>query len=101
MYRAATVGACSVLALAASALAVASDPLPPSTTFRPLPTMPFSQVMEIDEAQKPQVMERQHQMLEERYDLSDQPLDVLMSGGRKTVSASGCPRDRPGTASPR
>lgn len=85
MYRAVT-GACSILTLAASTFAAQPDPLPPDTTFRPLPTMPFSQAKAIDEAQKPQVMERQRNMLELRYDLSDRPLEgVMMSGGRRAV----------------
>ncbi len=80
------VAGASVFAFAASVFAVGSDPLPPSTTYRPLPTMPFSEAKAIDEAQKPHVMERQHAMLEARYDLSDRPMeDVLMSGGRKPV----------------
>lgn len=86
MSRTVTVGMCSILALAVSALASGADPLPPGTTFRPLPTMPFSQAKAIDEAQKPQVMDRQRGMLEARYDLADRPMDgVMMSGGRRAV----------------
>jgi len=85
MYRALT-GACSIFALAVSAFAAEPDPLPPDASFRPLPTMPFSRAKEIDEAQKPQVMERQRDMLEARYDLANRPMDgVMMSGGRKPV----------------
>ncbi|MGK9052434.1 cytochrome B6, partial [Neorhizobium petrolearium] len=59
-----------------------SDPLPPDTTYRPLPTMPFSQARSIDEAQKPDVMRRQRGLLERRYDLSDRPMPgVMMSAG--------------------
>ena len=65
---------------------VASDPLPPDLTYRPLPTLPFSAVKENDEAQKPQVMERQRAMLQERYDLADRAMPgMMMSGGRKAV----------------
>lgn len=86
MSRALIAGMCSVLAITASVLAVESDPLPPTTTYRPLPTMPFSETRALDEAQKPLVMERQRLMLEARYDLSDRPMDgVMMSGGRKLV----------------
>ncbi|WP_254368289.1 cytochrome B6 [Paracoccus sp. Z118] len=86
MSRTVTVGMCSIVALAASAAAAISDPLPPTTTYRQLPTMPFSRAMEIDSTQKPQVMERQRTMLDARYDLSDQPMDgVMMSGGRRAV----------------
>ncbi|MEX0759194.1 MAG: hypothetical protein WD100_06415 [Tistlia sp.] len=63
-----------------------ADPLPPSLTYRPLPTQPFSDVKAMDEAQKPQVMQRQADLLEERYDLSDRPIpEVFMSGGMRAV----------------
>jgi hypothetical protein len=66
--------------------AAAADPLPPDATYRPLPTMPFEAVKAIDEAEKPQVMRRQADLLEQRYDLSDRPMrGVMMSGGRKPV----------------
>ncbi len=67
-------------------LAASSDPLPPDTTYRPLPTLPFSAVKANDEAQKRQVMQRQANLLNQRYDLSDRPIPgVMMSGGRKPV----------------
>jgi cytochrome c peroxidase len=67
-------------------VAAISDPLPPDTTYRPLPTRPFSAVKADDEAQKPQVMERQAGLLNQRYDMSDRPIaGVMMSGGRKAV----------------
>jgi cytochrome c peroxidase len=73
------------LALGVSA---AADPLPPDLTYRPLPTMPFSEAKAIDEAQKPAVMERQRAMLEARYDLADRPIEgAMMSGGKKPVQA--------------
>jgi cytochrome c peroxidase len=76
----------AVLAIAGSAVVVGSDPLPPDMTYRPLPTMPLSQAKAIDEAQKPQVMERQRATLTARYDLADRPMaGVMMSGGRKAV----------------
>src|SRR3954466_4454966 len=79
--------ATAVLVLACS-LAALSDPLPPDATYRPLPTLPFSAVKTADEAQKPQVMQRQTDLLNERYDLSDRPIPgVMMSGGRKPVQA--------------
>src|SRR3982751_1566688 len=77
--------ATAVLVLACS-LAALSDPLPPDATYRPLPTLPFSAVKTADEAQKPQVMQRQADLLNQRYDLSDQPVPgVMMSGGRKPI----------------
>jgi cytochrome c peroxidase len=73
-------------ALAICSLAALADPLPPDATYRPLPTQPFAAVKAIDEADKPDVMQRQRQLLEQRYDLSDRPMQgVMMSGGRKPV----------------
>ncbi len=69
-------------------LAAVSDPLPPGTTFGvgALPTRPFSDVKTDDEAQKPAVMARQGEVLNQRYVLSNQPMPgVMMSGGRKAV----------------
>src|SRR5690349_430205 len=75
-----------VMALVAvSVAAFAADPLPPDTTYRPLPTQPFSVVKADDEAQKPKVMQRQAGTLAERYDLSNRPTSTMMSGGRKGV----------------
>jgi cytochrome c peroxidase len=74
------------LGIGAIGLALAADPLPPDTTYRPLPTLPFSEVKAKDEAQKAAVMARQSATLAQRYDLSDRPLaGVRMSGGRKSV----------------
>jgi cytochrome c peroxidase len=68
------------------ALAALADPLPPDATYRPLPTLPFDAVKALDEAQKPQVMQRQQTLLEQRYDLANRPVaNVMMSGGRKPV----------------
>lgn len=76
-----TLGAASL-----ATLALAGDPLPPDTTYRPLPTQPFSVVRAMDEAQKPAVMARQRALLEARYDLADRPMPgAMMSGGRKAV----------------
>ena len=71
--------------VALSVAAFAADPLPPDTTYRPLPTQPFSVVKADDEAQKPKVMQRQAGTLAERYDLSNRPTSTMMSGGRKGV----------------
>lgn len=71
------------LSFAANSIA---DPLPPDTTYRPLPTKPFSTVKAEDESQKPKVMRTQRSLLEQRYNLSNRPLPgVMMSGGRKPV----------------
>ena len=69
-------------------LAALSDPLPPDTTYRPLPARPLSAVRADDESQKPQVMARQSELLNQRYDLANRVMpDVMMSGGRKAVQA--------------
>ncbi|WP_040674102.1 cytochrome b6 [Nitrobacter sp. Nb-311A] len=79
-------GLISTALLAVLAFPAVADPLPPDTTYRPLPTLPFSAVKQNDEAQKPAVKERQRALLEQRYDLADRPLSgVMMSGGRKPV----------------
>jgi hypothetical protein len=74
-------------ALTSVALCIAlADPLPPSATYRPLPTLPLSAVKANDEAEKPQVMQDQQVLLNQRYDLSNNPIaGVMMSGGRKPV----------------
>src|SRR5690349_18749386 len=69
-----------------AALAVVADPLPPSATYRPLPTLPFEVVKANDEAEKPRVMLDQQAVLNQRYDLANSPIPgVMMSGGRKPV----------------
>jgi cytochrome c peroxidase len=74
---------CSVTTLAVTA---GADPLPPDTTYRPLPTQPFSDVKRADEAGKPKVMQRQADLLSSRYDLSNRAIPgAMMSGGRKPV----------------
>ncbi|MBV9198381.1 MAG: cytochrome B6, partial [Alphaproteobacteria bacterium] len=57
----------SLLVGAAAAMAwfsAAADPLPPSATYRPLPTLPLSAVKANDEAEKPQVMRDQQSVLD-------------------------------------
>ena len=84
--------------LAIWSLAALADPLPPDATYRPLPTQPFEAAKAIDEADKPQVMQRQRELLAERYDLSDRPTQgVVMSGGRKPVQDGVRVRLAPGT----
>ena len=78
VFPLAGVAFCSIVAFAES--------LPPDATYRPLPTQPLEVVRAIDEADKPQVMKRQADLLTQRYDLSDRPMPgVMMSGGRKPV----------------
>jgi cytochrome c peroxidase len=80
-------------------LAAVAGPLPPDATYRPLPTQPLDVVKAMDEADKPQVMRRQGNLLAQRYDLSDRPMQgVMMSGGRKPVQDGVRVRLSPGTA---
>lgn len=68
------------------ALVAFSDPLPADLSYRPLPTKPFSAVKADDEARKAEVMRRQSDLLNQRYDLSNKPMpNVTMSGGKKPV----------------
>jgi hypothetical protein len=39
-------------------LTAAADSLPPDVSYRPLPTLPFEAIKALDEAGKPQVMQR-------------------------------------------
>jgi len=67
------------------ALALA-DPLPPDATYRPLPTRPYSAIKSDDEAQRPEVMQRQADLLRQRYDLGNHPIPgAMMSGAQKPV----------------
>jgi cytochrome c peroxidase len=76
----------SMFAASLAAVAVLADPLPPDATYRNLPTLPFATVKANDEAQKPQVMQHQRDVLATRYDVADRPIPkVMMSGGRKAV----------------
>src|SRR5918997_3567786 len=63
-----------------------TDPLPPESTYRPLPTLPLDVVRRNDEGAKPAVQRRQQALLTQRYDLANRPIPgVMMSGGRKPV----------------
>lgn len=78
-----------------------SDPLPPDTAYRPLPTRPFSEVRAADEAQKPEVMARAREVLNRRYDMSDRPITgVMMSGGRKAVQGGARVKLQPAGGAP-
>jgi hypothetical protein len=80
-------GICSFASLIG--LAALSDPLPPDVTYRPLPTRPLSAVKADDEAQKPQVMARQSELLNQRYDIANRPIPrVMMSSAKKFVQQS-------------
>ena len=50
-----------------------------------VPEKPFEEVYESDRAEKDEIQQRQKSLLEERYDLRDDPSDVEMSAKRKMV----------------
>jgi len=63
-----------------------AKPVLPAQTYMPVVSdKPFEEVMQGDVAEKPDVMQKQQSLFEQRYDLSDQPSDVKMSAGRKAV----------------
>jgi cytochrome c peroxidase len=85
IFPRATIAASAVIATMFGLPSMA-DQLPPDASYRPLPTQPFDVIKATDEAAKPGVMQRQEQVFEQRYDLSDHPIPgVMMSGGRKPV----------------
>ena len=79
-------GASFIAGAVLGSLAALADQLPPDASYRPLPVLPFDTVKANDEAAKPQVLQRQQSLLEQRYDLGDQAIPgIMMSGGRKPV----------------
>jgi len=78
---------CTTLLIAA--FAGTPDPTGSSTdgnTYMPVKIdTPFQETMEKDVAEQPKYQERQQNLLERRYDLSDMPSDTMMSAGRKPV----------------
>ncbi|HSO18426.1 MAG TPA: cytochrome B6 [Desulfosarcina sp.] len=61
--------------------------LPDQTYMPTVIDKEFSSILEADRAAKPRAMAGQKELLERRYDLDNQPSDVMMSGGRKAVQA--------------
>ncbi len=55
------------------------------TYMKVMVDMPFEEIYEMDVEEKDKYMERQEELLERRYDLSDRPSNVMMSGKRKYV----------------
>jgi cytochrome c peroxidase len=59
---------------------------PKDQTYMPVvPTKSFEDIYKADTGEKDEVLARQKALLEKRYDLSDNPSDVQMSGKRKAV----------------
>jgi len=76
-----------LLAVGLAACAVwAGEAELPDQTYMPVKVdRSFESMMAADKEAKPGMMERQQRLLEARYDLGDQPSDVMMSAGRKAV----------------
>src|SRR5690242_3392556 len=55
------------------------------TYRKSVPEEDFETTKAKDEKDKPRAMLRQHSLLDERYDLSDHPSKLKMSGGRRFV----------------
>jgi cytochrome c peroxidase len=94
------VTAVSTLAIAISGIAIVSNPrsapaqanqsssLPPSrgqTSYLPVTDDDFPTVMQKMSAAKPEIMQRQQNLLSERYDLSDRPAQGVTMGRGKAV----------------
>jgi cytochrome c peroxidase len=59
---------------------------PVHETYLPVvPAKPFAEVMSEDARNEARFLQRQRALLERRYDLSDRPSAVTMSGGRRAV----------------
>ena len=76
----------AVLMVGHVARAQMPDAAPLGKTYMPVVVEEdFKTMMDRDVAEKPEVMKRQMTLLERRYDLSDRPADVMMSGKRKHI----------------
>ncbi len=63
-----------------------AKPVLPAQTYMPVVIdQPFDEVMEKDVSQKAEIMDGQQSLFQQRYDMSDQPSQVMMSAGRKAV----------------
>jgi len=68
-----------------SHMGIPEDADPIHQTYIPVVTGDFKTMMEKDVADKPDFMKRQMELLKRRYDLSDNPSGVKMSGDTKPV----------------
>lgn len=75
----------SVLALAWLGFAQAQEGKGKKEGDPPAPKEPFESVMKRMKAEKPKIMKTQQDLLAARYDLSDKPSKMKMSGGRKAI----------------
>jgi len=93
MTRVMSAGGVMALALMVVSVGTARDlkPIPKDVdpiveTYMPVVIeKSFEETMKQDVKERSKYMERQMDLLERRYDLSDRPADVMMSGGRKPI----------------
>lgn len=78
-------GGAAVVASVSVAQAQVTDKPPKPESYIPVVVPDFEETYEKDVAAKDAIMQRHFELLESRYDLSDQPSEVMMSGGRKAV----------------
>jgi cytochrome c peroxidase len=83
-WRKAAIGLTAVLAF--FGVVYAGQMIENDQTYMPVVVeKSFEETMKADVRAKRGLMRRQQRLLEKRYDLSDKPSDVMMSGGRKAV----------------
>lgn len=76
---------CVLIGLVA-VIAWAAEPMKMTTSYAPVAIREdFETTVARMKADKPAIMKRQMNLLKERYDLSDRPSGVMMSGGEKAV----------------
>ncbi|MGD9504893.1 MAG: cytochrome B6, partial [Syntrophobacteraceae bacterium] len=69
-----------------AAIAWAAGPMTGASSYAPVDIKEdFKTIMTRMKGEKPTIMKRQTALLHERYDLSDRPSRVMMSGGKKAV----------------
>lgn len=66
-------------------MGIPEDADPIHKTYFPVVTPPFDEMYKKDVEEKEKFAERQKALLEERYDLSDTPSEIMMSAGRRAV----------------
>lgn len=82
---AALLAALVFLSIAPAAVAQEFEQKFEKETYMPVMSPDFKETRAKDVQDKPKFMERQKQLFQQRYDLSDRPANMMMSGGRKAV----------------
>ena len=75
-----------VLAVPGSLISAEKGQMTGGATYMPVVIeKSFNEIMEMDSADKSKYVQRQQELLERRYDLSDNPSETMMSAGRKAI----------------